>query len=153
MASLVYNQACGMFARGEVVWGTTALKLMLVTAAYVPSPDHDFVSSASAYELSGTGYVDGFNGSGRKVLAYTSSTPDEVLVDDTNDYAALRADNVVWSAIDAGTAQAALLIKEETSDSDSPLIAYIDLVEPRVTSGDSLTLVWNSVGILTVEAA
>ena len=90
-------------------------------------------------ELSGTGYTTGGD----------PMTGDTVTKDDVNDRAEYDANDTVWTAIDAGTAQAAILIKFITSVSLSVPIAYIDTGGfPITTNGGDLTIQWNAEGIL-----
>lgn len=88
-------------------------------------------------ELSGAGYV-------RKALA------NEVVNEDTvNNRAEFDADDITWTGIDAGTAQAMILYKHVTNDTDSIPIAYIDTGGfPINTNGGDLTVQWNAEGIL-----
>src|SRR6267143_919627 len=145
MASLVYNFAKSGFADGTLDCdsGTQVYKTMLVASAYTPDPDQHFVSSVTN-ELSGTGYTGGFAGSGRKALASRTATTNT-----TNDRAELSAANVTWTAINAGTAAAAVIYKENTSDADSVLVAYIDIVDV-VTNGGDFTIQWATNGIINL---
>lgn len=141
MASFLYNKAKAEILRGNIPWVSSTLKMMLVTASYSPNPDHDFVSSASGNELSGTGYIAGFGGSGRHTL-----TGKTVTEDDSNDRAVADADDVTWLAINAGTAAAGIIIKEVTSDADSILVAYMDIADVATNGGD-LSLQFNIAGV------
>ncbi len=150
MASFLYNRAKKEMIDGTIDIDTDAgIKAMLVTSSYVANADHDFVDEAGAndpidHELSGTGYVAGFGNSGRKALATKA-----VNEDDANDRAEFDADDLTWTGIDAGTAAAVIIIKENTADTDSVLIAYIDTGGfPIVTNGGDLTIAWNAEGIL-----
>ncbi len=150
MASLVYNRAKKEIMDGTIDLLTDTLKIMLVTSSYVANADHDFVDEAGAndpidHELSGTGYTAGFGGSGRKTLSSKTATED-----DANDRAEFDdGADITWTAIDAGTAAAAILYKHNTADTDSVLIAYIDTGGfPVVTNGGDLTIQWNAEGIL-----
>ncbi len=120
---------------------------MLVGSTYTADADHDYVNpSTYLQELSGTGYTGGYEGSGRKSLA--SKT---IVEDDANDRAEFNAAPVTWSSINAGTAQAAVMIRERaaTGDTMSELIAYIDSGGfPVVTNGGDLTFTPNAEGIL-----
>ena len=150
MAALVYNRAKKEIMDGTIDLLTDTLKIMLVTSSYVADTDHDFVDEAGAndpidHELSGSGYTAGFGGSGRKTLSSNA-----VSEDDANDRAEFDdTADITWTAINAGTAAAAILYKHNTSDTDSVLIAYIDTGGfPVVTNGGDLTIQWNAEGIL-----
>ena len=100
-------------------------------------------------ELSGTNYAGGYGGSGRKTLSSKVITRDDV-----NDRAEFSAAPVTWTAINAGTAAAAVIIRERslTGDTMSELIAYINTGGfPITTNGGDLTLTWNAEGILQLS--
>lgn len=123
---------------------TDTIKVMLVTTAGLPTADTNFVSQISANELTGSGYVAGFAGAGRKTLASKTVTED-----DANDRAYFDAADLTWTVINAGTAAYAVLIKEVTNDADSIVIGWIDITDV-VTNGGDLTLSWSADGILRV---
>ncbi len=150
MAPLVYNRAKAEIMDGTIDLLSDVLKIMLVTSSYVADADNDFVDEAGAndpidHELTGTGYVAGFAGSGRKTLSGKV-----VSEDDANDRAEFDdTADITWTGIDAGTAAAAILYKHITADTASVLIAYIDTGGfPVVTNGGDLTIQWNAEGIL-----
>ncbi len=130
--SFVYNNGASLVSASY--WTGTTVKAILVTAGYVADRDHVFVSAIGANELSGTGYVAGFGGAGRKTLAGKTAT-----VDNVNNLTAYGATNPVWTAITAGTAAAIIIIQEITNDAASVLLAYLDAATPRATSGLDLT--------------
>jgi hypothetical protein len=155
MANSWYTRGLGAIMNGSLNLDTDTLKVVLVDSGYTFDKDHDFISSGAGTvggeELSGTGYTAGFGGAGRKTIANTT-----VSFDDTNNRAELDGDNVVWTAINAGTAKAAIIVKEVTSDADSILIAYIDTVSsgptfPVATNGGDLTIAWDAEGILQLS--
>lgn len=144
MASFVYNVAKAGFANGTLDWDTNTFKIMLIDNAYTPNPDHATVSALTELP-NGTGYTGGFNGAGRKTLSVCS-----VVQVDASDRAELRVSlATTWSAINAGTAKAAVVIREMTSDADSIPVAYIDSGGwPIVTNGGDLTCTWNAAGAI-----
>lgn len=103
---------------------TDTLKAMIVKSTYTPDRDHVFVDAITGggHELSGTGYAAGFGASGRKTLANTAFAKD-----DTNDLVKLTADNVTWTALNAGTGRYVVIIKELTNDAASLILAVHDL--------------------------
>ena len=134
MSSTVYNNAKRMLGDGYIHWdgygSVQTFKILLVNASYVPDIDtHVYVSSVTN-ELTGGNYV-------RKTLTTLSAVTD--LAGDKCDY---KADNVTWTAINAGTAAAAVLFLMGTNDADSQLIAYIDFTD-TVTNGGDFTLKWD----------
>jgi hypothetical protein len=142
MASLLYDNAKAQLLQGNLSLTSSTIKAMLVSPSYSPSASDQFVSAANAAELSGTGYVAGFNQSGRQTLSGKS-----VSVDSTNHKAVFTANNLAWPGINAGTIAAVVLIQEKTSDNDSLLIAYLDPAD-LVTNGGEVDLQWNASGIL-----
>lgn len=153
MADFLYNTG------SNDLWDTTqpidlivdTIKVMLCTSSYVADRDNDFieegVNDANEHELTGTGYTAGFGGSGRKTLGSKTIT-----VDKANDRTEFDAADVVWTAISAGTASQALVVKEITNDLASVLIAHIDTGGfPIVTNGGDLTIAWNAEGIFSLN--
>ena len=128
------------------------IKVGLSTSVHVPNRDNEFLAEGGADdfddgELSGTGYTGGFGGAGRKSLA--SKT---ISVDLANDRAEFDAADLTWTAINAGTAAQATVMKEVTTNADSKCIANIDTGGfPVVTNGGDLTLQWNVEGILQLS--
>ena len=146
--ALVYNLFKKLEADGTIDLLTDTIKVMLVGSTYTADADHDYVNpSAYQQELGGTGYTGGYGGAGRKTLS--SKTVTEV---DASDWAAFTAAPVTWTAINAGTAAAAIVIRERaaTGDTMSELIGYIDSGGfPIVTNGGDLTITWTDILRLT----
>ncbi len=146
--SLTSNKVRALLLNGGIDLDTNTLKVILVGTSYTPDKDHNFVDSitgGTSKELSGTGYTGGFNGSGRKTLASVAVTQD-----DTNDKAYLDAADVTWTAINAGTVAYAVVIKEVTSDADSPIIAVVTISPNVVTNGGDYQIQWAADGILNL---
>lgn len=143
MASITTNGGRKRIFDGSVDLLADTIKVLLLSASYTPNKDHEFVSDVSTYELSGTGYVGGYEGSGRKTLANKTVTKD-----DSADVAKFDADDVVWTAINAGTAAYAAIVKEVTDDAHSPVVAIVDLSPDVVTNGGDLTVQWGADGIM-----
>lgn len=149
MANFIYNTAKKEIMDNTIDLDTDTLKIMLVTSSYVANADDDVVDAAGAndpvdHELTGTGYVAGWGNSGRKALASVVASTDKV-----NDRAELDCADITWTAINAGTAAAALLIKEGgANDTTSRLIAHIDSGFPVTTNGGNITLNINAEGLI-----
>lgn len=150
--SFLYNRAKKEIQDGTIDLLGDTLKVMLVTAVYTPNPDHDVVdagggSDPADAELTGSGYTAGWGGAGRKTLAGKTITED-----DGNDRAAFDANDPAWPAIQAGTAAAALIIKEGVAnDTTSRLIACLnDGGFPKITNGGDFSLVFNAAGIWAI---
>lgn len=155
MANFVYNNVAGKIVDQSINLLTDILKVMLVTSAYVPDRDHDFVSSAAAAELATTtNYVPGFGGAGRKLLAGRTVT-----VDDPNDRSELDCNDFLWTALGGASNQtiaAFIVIKEITNDAASLLIAYVDTSTgtpslPFTTNGSDFTGVINVEGLIQLS--
>lgn len=140
MADATYNRGKSLLLSGDLDFDADTIRVMLVDNTYVFNADHDFVSEVSGSELSGTGYT-------RPTLANVTVT-----LDDTNDLAYMDADDLVWSSINAGTADAMILYKFVTNDADSALLGYIDSGGfPVTTNGGDLNVTWAAAGILKIS--
>lgn len=141
MTDFLYNQGSMDLWDGTNDILTNALvKVMLLSTGYVDDRDDDFVDELGAndpidHELSGTGYTGGFGGSGRKVLASKTIT-----LNKASDRSEFDCADVLWSAIDAGTASEMLAITELTSDALSVLLSHHDTNFPVTTNGGDLTV-------------
>lgn len=129
--------------------GGADVKVGLSDSTHVPNKDDAFADEAGADdfvdgELSGTGYVGGFGGSGRIALA--SKT---VVYDAANDRVEWDAADVTWSGINAGTIVQATMLDEtgEVADTATDVVVNIDVAD-TVTNGGDITIQWNAEGIL-----
>jgi hypothetical protein len=142
MADVVFNAPKRKFltgAMGDLSAAGTTLKVMLVTAAYVPDQDlHEFKSSVTN-EVTGTGYT-----AGGAALANKSATQDN-----TDNEGVLDADDVTW-ANSTITARAAVLYRDTGVATTSDLLGYYDFLSDKVSSGGSFTIQWNSEGLINI---
>lgn len=135
MANGVYNKGKAQIANGGTDLDTSDLRLMLVNSGYTFNPDHNFIDNAGAgdpidQEISVSGYS-------RQTLANKVVTQD-----DTNDFAYLDADDVVFTALAAGqTIGGAILFRHTGTDTTAPVIAFYDLVD-TATNGGNVTIQW-----------
>ena len=140
MASFIYTRAKAKFLSADIDLNADDIRILLVDSSTTADTEEDteFVSGFSTLgELSGTGYV-------RKALANEA-----VNADTANNRGEFAADPVTWTGIDAGTAEAVIIIKHVTNDTDSIPIAYIDSGGfPFVTNSGDLTITWNAEGII-----
>lgn len=149
MASLTSNKLRALLLNAGINLLSDTIKVMLVSSAYTPDKDHNFVSSitgGTSKELSGTGYTAGFGGSGRKTLAGKAVTQD-----DTNDVAYFDANDVTWTAINAGTAAYAVVLKEVTDDTASPILCVVDVSPDVATNGGDYTITWAADGVFKLS--
>lgn len=152
MSSFVYDNAKAKFHDGTLDWDTNTFKIMAVTSGYTADQTHVNVSSvvSASNEITGTGYVRGFGGAGRKTL--TSNT---AYVNTALHRAEMKSAGVVtWTGLNAGTIAAFIIIKENTSDADSLLVAYIDAASistlPLVTNGSDVSITFDATGVFRV---
>lgn len=145
MANILYNGAKKGIADSSFDWVNDTIVCMLIEAGYTPNPDHATLDMGGAtdpvdVELAGTGYA-------RKVL-----TGKVVTQDDANDVVFFDADDITWTAINAGTPVAAIIYKrvgvDDTTPADDILIAYIDSGFPVTTNGGDMTLQFSSSGVI-----
>ncbi len=75
-----------------------------------------------------------------------------ITVDKTNDRAEFDCADITWTAINAGTAAQATVLKEITNDAASKCIANIDSGGfPVVTNGGDLTIQVNAEGLIQLS--
>ena len=132
MANGVYNRGKQLLATAGVNLDTADLRVLLVKSTYTFDNNHNFVSDviAGSLEISVSGYA-------RQTLANTTVTED-----DTNDFAYLDADDVVFTALVAGeTIGGAVLYLYNAADASAAVIAFYDLVD-TATNGGNVTIQW-----------
>lgn len=134
MASMLTNRGRMMILDGSLSLLNHTLKAMLLNNAYVPNKDHAYISDIAAEEISGTGYVAGYGGSGRKALSSKA-----VGKNDTTDYAYFDCADITWTAINAGTVAHVAIVREVTSNADSPILGVIELPTFTETNGADWT--------------
>lgn len=122
------------------------IKLVLLNTTYTFSNAHVW-SDLSSHEISGTGYVNGWGGSGRKAIS--ALTP-AVSLDTANNRVLLDFTDPVWASLSAGDVGSAALIHEGAADDTTtlPLVFY----DPAnvTTAGGNLTLQVNATGALAM---
>ena len=132
MASITTNYLRKqLLTAGIDIENDSGVKAMLLSTAYTPNKDHDFVDDINANELSGTGYAGGFAGSGRKTLASRA-----IVQDDSGDVSYADCADITWTAINAGTIGHIAIIKEITNDAASVIIAIIDTADVTTDGGN-----------------
>lgn len=140
MASAIYNSFKKKIVDGSNInLSADTIKAALVTSAYTPNIDTHANFSDITNEVVGTGYT-----AGGMSLANKSLT-----IDTVNDKAVFDADDTSWPTSTI-TARGVILYKSTGVASTSPLIAYIDLVTDKSTTGDTFYLTWASAGILNL---
>lgn len=147
MASGFYNKGLYEIISGTIDLDTDTLKLMLVDTSYTFDADHEVVDNGASNatdpshnEIVATNYTAGFGGAGRKTVTITGQE------NDTNNRADFALADVTWTALGGAsndTIGGAILIKENTNDTDSRLIAFFDLTDTP-TNGSDITLDFNT---------
>jgi len=131
---------------GNIDWDSTALKMMLVDASYVPSVTDTFVSDGpGAAEIVVDGYAGGFGGAGRRLLTgktvTRSNATKEIVLD---------ADDVDFGILGGGAVEvpvsAGVIVRENTDDTNSPLMFYVQFAD-RTTDGTNFTVIFNTDGV------
>lgn len=151
MASFFTNKALTELANGGLDLDTNTLKVMLLRETLVPTKAMDVVSEINTHELSVTGYTGGFGGAGRKTLTGVT-----VVEDDTNNRARVTLPDQTWTALGSGQSIAyAAIIREGTADTDSLIVAFIDVTNagtPVATNGGDVTLDFDASAPLYIAA-
>jgi len=144
MASLVYNRGKKEIMDNSIDLINDTIKAMLVTSGYVANADDNYIDEGGAndpvdHELSGTGYTLGG-------VTLTSKT---ITQNDTDDRGEFDTDDLLWTAIDAGTAAGVIIYKSTGTPTTSTLIEYIDAGGfPVTTNGTNFTITLPTAGIL-----
>ena len=153
MPSLSYNTFAMELLDGTRNLTTETLRVMLVDSSYIENQDDDVIDAGGANdpidaEISVTGYVGGFGGSGRRALVNKSFS-----VDDANNRGVFdNTADIVWTSLGSGvTIQAAIVIIEITNDTLSRLCAYLELATPIATNGSDFTLQFNALGVIILN--
>jgi len=135
MAQTITNRGKYLLAHGDIVPGTTDLRMGLLKtlAAHTNVPDLNFVDIMEAHadfaELTGA--------SGYARVALTTETASE---DDTNDWALIDCDDVAFGALGTGgTIVGAFIYIHTGSDATAQLIGIFDLTSTP-TNGGTVTV-------------
>jgi hypothetical protein len=138
MADVIYNSFKRDIANGSIDLDTDTVKVMLVTASYVPDQDAHTKRSDVTNEITGTGYTAG----GQTLSGKT------VTADNTNNRGVFDANDVTWSGA-TFTARGAVLYKSRGgAASADELICYLDFGTDKSVSGGDFTIQWGANGIL-----
>jgi hypothetical protein len=143
MASGTYNAGSLALQNGTVVWATDTIECVLVKSSYVFDKDH-VNGTPAASEITGvSGYVGGFGGAGRKVLASKTITNDT-----TNDRTVFdAADPSAWTLGTGDTVGGAVIQKKgAASDATAVPLFFLDFTDVP-TNGSTFTLSFDANGI------
>ena len=140
MATGAFNRGIQRIWNGSDDYLTDTIKMALLgtTTLYTYDPDDNFMAEGGANdpddaELQGvTGYTRGFGNAGRKTLAGKLVTEN-----DTNNRVEIDCDNFTWTTLGAGdTITAAIILKEITNDSASPIFSHNEVTDTPTNGGD-----------------
>lgn len=156
MASFVTNRAAKEML--EAFLSSETVKVALVTSTYAGDKDDVEADAGGANdvvdgEISVSGYTGGYGGAGRKTLANKSfsadDSDDEGVFDNTVD--------LTWTSLAAGaTIAAAVLLIEDflgaaSDDTDTLVIARLELSSPVPTNGSDFTLSFDTEGLINAN--
>lgn len=130
MASLIYNRALELLARGAIDFDTDAFKVMLTTSAYAEDKDaHDFRNDVTNEVAAGGGYTAGGN-----------TVTVSVTLDTANDRVDITLGGTTWPASTI-TARKAVYYKDRGGASSADeLIAVNDFGSDVVSTSGTFTL-------------
>lgn len=142
MPSNLYNPGLEKLLNQSIDFATQDIRVLIVSPAYTFNKAHEFVNDVAANEVTndvGTGYE-------RKVLGTKAIT-----LDAANDRVFFDAANPVYTSIKTTqTLAAAVVFKQVTDDTDSPLIALINFAD-LITNGSDVELQINAGGLFRVN--
>lgn len=129
MASLIYNRALELWARGSIDFDTDTFKVLLTTSSYAENKDtHDFRDDVTN-EASGTGYTAG-----------GASVTVTVALDTVNDRVDMTLGGTTWPTSTI-TARKAIYYKSRGgAASADELVAVNDFGSDVISSAGTFTL-------------
>lgn len=141
MANTVYNRFKTNLLKGYVDLagsGSHTIMVALLTNAYTINADHNYFTTVSGSETSGTGYSAGG----------TALTTKTVTQDDSDDEGVFDADDTTWGSSTI-TARYAVLYDNTLTTKD--LICVFDFSSDQSSSSGNFTLQYNSEGIININ--
>lgn len=129
MASLIYNRALELLARGNIDFDTDTFKVMLTTSGYTENKDtHDFRDDVTN-EVSGTGYTAG-----------CQTVTVSVSLDTSNDRVDITLGGATWTSSTITARKAVYYKSRGGAASADELIAVIDFGSDVSTNNGTFTL-------------
>jgi len=122
--------------------GSASLVVIPMSDSYTPDPSaQDFIADVSADELNATGYDGGFGGADRQTPSGRALNRDNANNRIEFDFSDMTFSGIGGTVNDTNDTVTGFIIAEErTSDTDSPLVGFIDLADDRPTNGSDITL-------------
>lgn len=129
MASLIYNRALELWARGNIDFDTDTFKVLLTTSSYTENKDtHDFRDDVTN-EVTGTGYTAGGN---------TATV--SVNLDTANDRIDITLGGTTWSTSTITARKAVYYKARGGASSADELVAVNDFGSDVISSAGTFTL-------------
>jgi len=144
--SKAYGKLAQHLFLGRINWqaeGGSTIKCALLKNTYIPDQDTDTTwEDISSHEVSGTGYTPGGNTLVLRDVAYDPDT-NTLKVD---------AEDTLWPELTL-TARHSVVYVEGATDAESWLIAYTDFGVDKPLEEESLKVIFNIAGIVSVSVA
>lgn len=129
MASLIFNRALELWARGSIDFDTDTFKVMLTTSSYAEDKDaHDFRNDVTN-EVTGTGYTAGGN---------TATV--SVNLDTANDRVDITLGGTTWPSSTITARKAVYYKSRGGASSADELVAVNDFGSDVITAAGTFTL-------------
>lgn len=141
MANLIGNALKKLIGDNDFDWLSDQFDALLVDSSCDVDVDDTFLDDVGTLgELSDVSYDR---------VTLTGKT---VTRDDTNNRTELDCDDVLYPALDSGTAAKLILVRNEGADplADQRIVAIYDSGFPVVTNGGDVTFVVNAEGMLQI---
>lgn len=130
-----YGQAAVSLLKGETIYLTHDIKVLLATAAYVPDVDnHDYKNDITGEVAAGGGYSTGGVALTGKSFSYNATTNTLSLV----------ANTVSWPASTITARYAIIYNNTPATDATRPLLGYVDFQANEVSVGNTFSVPWDS---------
>lgn len=142
---MIYAAPMQRMLTGQLDLLGITIKAMLVSG-YVPNVSHAYAATPAQKEMTCSGYLPGFIGSGRKTLT-------NVVINEIGGTFYLNADDISWTTLSGATATGCVIYSHNDSDSDSELLLYFDSGFPKTFDGGDFNLRWNDLGLLRLKQA
>jgi hypothetical protein len=133
--------------------GSGSLVVIPMSDSYSPDVSgQDVIADVSADELSATGYDGGFGGADRR-----TPTGRVLRRDNANNRLEFDFDDLTFPDIGGNVNQTNdvvtgyIIAEERTSDSDSPIVGFLDLADNRPTNGSDITVSPDAEGALQFD--
>lgn len=139
--SAYYTQGWLEFRNGTIAYLTHDIHVMLLSSTYVFNSGHTAVDQLSPHEINVSGYVPGFNQSGRRAITGKLIQADLAL-----NRILYKCNSVTWVALGNGAQVGGVaFIRQITSDNLSRPIAFLSST-PKNTDGSDFPIVWPTDG-------